>query len=245
MLTKVKFRKKGRQALHRGLVDELGLRVVRGLLPSGGRLPTEGEICTEFSVSRTVVRDALRVLSDKGLICSRPRTGTKVQPQEQWHEIDPSVLNWRIAAGPQEDYLQQLVEVRSIIEPAAAGKAATRATVREIYRIAIAFEDMRNTVKDRDAFITADMEFHAAIIAATHNTLIQAMAGTIEAALVASRKVTTKQVQNSADSLPDHEAVLLAIQRHDPEGAFAAMQAVIDRTSRDIARAMSRGRGKR
>src|SRR5260370_12312185 len=107
-----------RRYLKRHVVEAGGLRIVRGEIKAGETLPTEADLGAEFGVSRTVTREAIKVLAEKGMVESRPKVGTQVQPRQQWNLIDPDILNWEYEVGPREPFLLRLTELRLIIEPA-------------------------------------------------------------------------------------------------------------------------------
>src|SRR5690349_8565847 len=119
-----------RRGLHGAVVHEIGVRIVDGQLKPGETLPDNGFV-GEAEVSRTVVREAIKVLAAKGLVESRPKVGTRVRPRRDWNLLDPDVLAWRYEAGPDEGFLEEISEVRGVIEPAAAALAAERSTADE------------------------------------------------------------------------------------------------------------------
>ena len=109
-----------RRGLHREVVHQLGLLVIRGVPAPGETLPDETALGEQFGVSRTVLREAIKVLAAKGLVEPRPRVGTRVRPRHGWNLLDCDVLSWRFEAGPDETLLREITEIRGIIEPAAA-----------------------------------------------------------------------------------------------------------------------------
>jgi GntR family transcriptional regulator, galactonate operon transcriptional repressor len=158
-------------ALHGQVAHSIGRRIVEGSIKENTFLPREAELATQFGVSRQAVREALKVLAAKGLVASRRRTGTSVLPRSSWNLLDPDVLAWHPPERVPPDFLKDLVELRRLIEPAAAERAATRATAEEIAALGTALDAMRATVDDRAAFIEADVEFHALVSAASGNVL--------------------------------------------------------------------------
>src|SRR5712691_7528345 len=120
-----------RRGLHGELVHDIGVRILRGELEPGDALPTEGE-APGATVSRTVVREAIKVLAAKGLVEARPKTGTQVRERRYWNLMDPDVLAWRLEANPSDEFYFDVFELRRLIEPAAAAMAATRASAEEV-----------------------------------------------------------------------------------------------------------------
>lgn len=220
--------------LHGQVVHEIGRRILRGEWQSGHPLPSEENLMTELKISRTVLREAIKVLASKGLIEVRTRTGTRVRPREDWNLFDPDVLAWEYEVGRRAVFLENLTQLRMAIEPFAAELAAKVATKGEREQICQAYEKLEVTVNMPSAFIAADMEFHAAIVAATHNDLLQQLVNSIARLLLHSREITTQLPGSSQRSLPQHKAVANAIWRGDSEGARSAMAAIVNTAGEDI-----------
>lgn len=232
--TKKDHKPAGRPRLYEEVVEEIGLRIVGGIYAVDEVLPIEEDLVEEFGVSRTVIREAVKVLTEKGLLRPRARLGTVVLPRKQWNLLDTDVLNWELIAGRKVELLRKVTEARRIIEPEAAALAAQRATDQEIQAIAEAYHRMELNVDDAKTYIEADMVFHSAILAACHNEVLEQMANMMRRALVASREVTTQIPGSSVGALPLHLKVLEAIQQRNAETAYAAMQYLIDQARADI-----------
>lgn len=223
-----------KRSLSRQVIDSLGLSIVRGDFQAGDALPNEADLSAGLGVSRTVTREAIKVLSEKGLVEARPKVGTLVLPRARWNQLDADILNWEYEAGPRDQFLVRLTEVRRIIEPAAARLAAERATDAEIAAIERDYQAMALCVDDINQYIAVDLQFHAHIVQASHNELLEQIVNTIRAALIASRKVTTQIPGGARAALPLHYAVLNAIRQHEPAQAEDAMTALISRAFADI-----------
>lgn len=208
--------------------------MVTGDLKPGQTLPTEPELSQNLGVSRTVVREAIKSLAEKGMIVSRPKTGTQILPRSAWNVLDPDILNWEYQAGPRDAFLYRLTEVRLIVEPAASEMAAQRATEDEIAAMFEAYREMTEAVDDVDSYIDADMRLHAAILRAAHNDLLERVVSVIRTALISSRKVTVQVPGSSRAALPLHLAVVEAIANHQPRVANEAMRNLISRARTDI-----------
>ena len=221
-----------RRGLHRVVVDALGLRIVRGDLAAGQTLPPEADLSAELGVSRTVVREAIKVLAAKGLVESRPRVGTRALGRTHWSLIDPDVLAWQVQAGPDAAFFADLVEVRDFIEPRAAEIAANRATFEERAELLRLQDELEAAGADSPASIRIDLALHAAILGATHNGLLAQMTGTIIAALGAS-SVSSIRVPGGSERMNHaHRLVVEAIGRADPAAARQSMEALIASTAR-------------
>lgn len=210
------------------VVASIGGAIVRGEVVPGASLPPEHEIEACYHVSRSVVREAMKILAAKGLISVRPRLGTHVRPPWEWVLLDRDVLGWmRSANGIDPELMTALVETRAIIEPAAAGLAARRATLEDCQRIDQALQAMRAGRGDPKAAIIADKAFHLAILDATHNPVLRSFRSAIDTILSAVFDLT---VDAFVANLPNHAAVAEAIYARDPESARAAMDKVLNYT---------------
>lgn len=227
--------------LHGQVVQELGRRIVRGEIAPGESLPREELLAEQMSVSRTALREAMKVLSAKGLIESRQKTGTRVRDTVHWNQLDADVLAWRCASMPTEDFVEKLVEMREVIEPAAAAAAARRRDDAQLARIEAAYAAMA-AATDMDAWSVADLAFHEAVLRATNNEMMASLFSVIETALGGYFQLSASIAGNFNYSLPRHKAVLDAIRRHQPEVAREAMQKTIADSRSNIRRNMRKAR---
>jgi GntR family transcriptional regulator, galactonate operon transcriptional repressor len=230
----------GRGGAHGRLVAQLGTAIVNGeLRPDDGLDPVALE--QRFGVSRTVVREALRVLTAKGLVGARPRRGTFVAPRERWALLDPDVLRWRFTEGLDAVFLDQLGEVRLTVEPTVARLAAMRRTDRDLAALEDALAAMRAAAGHGTArHVEADLAFHHALLRATHNELLVQMSTVIEVGL----RLRDQFVHGvlTSESTDKHAEVLLAVRRQRPKAAETAMRAVIERSIEDVEAAKAVGR---
>ncbi|MGZ0148678.1 FadR/GntR family transcriptional regulator [Kribbella sp. WER1] len=211
--------------LHGQAVQLIGTRIVQGQYQPGDVLDP-ADIERELNVSRTVIREALRVLAAKGLVGARPRKGTFVRPRGDWSLLDAEVLQWQFGRADNNDLLRDLVEVRDMIEPAAAAAAARRRTDEDVEELAAALAELRDAGDDPIALTTADLHFHRVLLTATHNELLTRMSVVIEVGLRA-RDVLVHSGSVWSDPVPLHEAVFVAIRRRQPRKALTAMQALL------------------
>jgi DNA-binding FadR family transcriptional regulator len=208
------------------VMDAIGRDIVTGKLAPGSPLPSEDALLNQYGVSRTVLREALQVLSAKGMVESRQKRGTVVNSPSRWHQLDPAVLAWHSQLSANAPVLLDLIEMRRIVEPAAAALAATRFSHEDKARLAAAYDEMACAANRRDIekFIAADLEFHSAILLATHNRFLLPLAHAIRATMLASLHLTnSKPDENHAISLPLHRTILDAILAGDGDRASAAM----------------------
>jgi len=219
--------------LHGHVVQVLGQRIVSGAIKQGEVLPPEATMAEEMEVSRTSLREAMKVLSAKGLVEARPKVGTRVRDARFWNQLDADVLAWRCASMPTADFVQKLSEMREIIEPAAAASAARHRTVTQLKRMQAAFDGME-AAHDPEAWTSADIDFHEAILAATGNELLISLFSVIETALSSYFTMSAHTAANFKYSLPQHRAVLYAIRDKEPEVAHKAMLKVIADTRENL-----------
>ena len=210
-----------RKSMHTRIVQELGLQIVSGRFKSEDKLPAEALLCTEYAVSRPVLREATRVLVAKGLVYSRPRVGTVVKPRREWHMLDPDVLHWLLQASPQNEFFALLTTVRSIIEPAVAALAAQHATAEDVASIHEAYQRMENASSPEE-LLQPDLDFHSRIADATHNDLLANLCNMLSLALREAMKHSNRRPNLHELALPRHKAILTAIESRDALGARQA-----------------------
>ncbi len=219
------------------VLTTLGREIAQEIIPAGAVLPPENELEIRFGVGRGVVREAIKMLSGKGLVSVRPRHGTHVLPRRDWSLLDRDVLNWLVGEDQLDrDLLLAIQEVRSIIEPAAAALAATRATRQDLQRINAALMAMEASDNQTTA-TAADKAFHLAILDATHNPVLQGFRGAIDTILSAVFVVAVDSVAGwFADNIPNHAVVARAIEAGDAEKARKAMEGVLGYTHSKLSR---------
>ena len=215
--------------LHGQVVNELGRRVVSGVYAAGAQLPNEEQLCVELQVSRTALREAVKVLAAKGLLESRPRIGTRVRAREVWNLLDPDILAWRCATGADAEFLRHLTELREIIEPAAASLAASSRSPAQLKLIGAALRRMESA-KTMAQWVAADLEFHTAILQATNNPLLMPLAAIIDSALASLLTVTARSASDFKRGLPDHQKVFEAIENSDAQNALHRMASMLSDT---------------
>jgi GntR family galactonate operon transcriptional repressor len=226
------------------IAEEIGAAIVAGVYRPDELVPGEIELCRRYGASRTVVREAFKLLSAKGLIESRKRTGTRARPRDAWNALDADVLAWRLKNGAEPKFVFDLLHVRAVVEPAAAAMAARSHTPETLAAIEDAFAEMERTAHDATLFADPDRRFHKAILVATGNDFMAAFAALTDVALGMFVRIASRHAGAPAPSVPLHRAVLDAIRRRDAEGAHAAMMALIERTSRNVERNVRRARRK-
>lgn len=220
---------------HAALVQSLGLAIADGRLAPNTIVRLD-ELEAEHNVSRSVVREASRVLSSKGMLASRRRFGTVVQPEEAWNLYDPQVIRWRLASSHRLEQLESLNELRGAIEPQAARLAAERASWdagSELVSLAARLWAAGQR-GDQDEFLRLDVEFHAAVLKASGNAMFSQLHNLVAEVL------TGRAEHGLMPHLPDHEALQLhvdvasAIQRGEASAARAAMSRIVEQFAEEV-----------
>ncbi|HEX3724584.1 MAG TPA: FCD domain-containing protein [Pirellulales bacterium] len=232
-----------RDRLHDQMIRQLALGVMRGNIGQG-ELSTEGELCRHFQVSRSVMREAVKVLAAKGLIELRPKTGMHVRPRSQWNLVDPDLLRWLCEAGVDELFVRDLCEVRLIVEPAAAELAALRATDEEITTLLNWYQRIEVNTDNEAARLEADRNFHSTIFDACHNVFLAQMNATVGVALRATQQIAVHLADGLKESLEVHKQVAQAIAKRDSRSARSAMERLVNQSKEHIQRVLHPDQGR-
>jgi len=222
-----------RKSMHARIVHALGTSILAGELKPGDRLPTEAVLLARFEVSRPVLREAVRVLVAKGLVLSRQRAGAVVRPRSEWHLLDPDVLYWLIQSRPQPEFVETLLTVRRIFEPAAAALSARVASDAALQGIHEAYSRME-AATTADELLEPDLAFHRRIAEATDNDLLAYIGNMLSLALRESIKLSSRLPNTHALSLPRHKAILTALLARDPRAAHQASLVQLEETREDL-----------
>ena len=209
------------------IVQELGRRIVAGAHGQGDLLEDEGTLAARYQVSRSVIRDAVKILVGKGLLEVRRGIGTRVRSRSAWALLDDDVLAWHQSAPVSHAFLQQLTDLRLVIEPKAARWAAERGTAEGHALIAEAQARMEQEKGSIDDFIVADALFHRAVLRAADNEFLLAMESAVFSALLISIRLTNRDPRENEESIPFHRAVADAILARDAAEAEARMERLL------------------
>jgi GntR family transcriptional regulator, galactonate operon transcriptional repressor len=217
-------------SLHDQVTRALAVRILNGTLAADGVSSTEIELC------RTILREAIKVLSAKGLVEVRPKTGIRVKPRSEWSLLDPTLLMWQTEMGVNEEFVRNLCQVRLILEPPIAAAAATSANEEEREEIDRIYRQMAQANHDFPVYVDADYEFHSAISRATHNDFLIQINRIVLDALRGAQSIykNRRDPADAAAALDLHGAVAEAIRRRNPDAARNAMIQLIRRAEQDI-----------
>ncbi|MDW6025825.1 FadR/GntR family transcriptional regulator [Mesorhizobium sp. BAC0120] len=223
-------------SVHASLATEIGQRIVRGDYPPGTILPNEQQWSQTFDVSRSAVREAIKMLMAKSLLASRPKVGSWVEPRERWNLLDRDVLSWYSAAPNREAFLKTVQEFRYIIEPEATALAAERRSEEQMAEITKACVEMgmAETLPERTA---ADTRFHLAILRASGNELLVPLGVLIERAFSQLFVFVTREVNDLQLAQALHEKIEKAVRQQRPDAARIAVRKLLKNTDEIISRA--------
>ncbi len=220
------------RGLHGQIVEVMAQRILSGTIPEGATINVP-DLQADLGVSLTAVREALKVLTAKGLVDARQKRGTFVRPRTDWNLLDPDMIRWHFSdSDVRPELLEELHEVRGIVEPAAARLAAVRARDSHLQALDTAMAAMESATDDHAA-VAADLAFHRALLAATGNELLTKMEVIMETGL-ADRDRLVHKVKPSDDPVPSHRRVLEAIRAHDPDAAEQAMRELLAKAAEDL-----------
>lgn len=221
------------RAVHDRIAHDLGVAIVGGHYQPGDLLPGEERFSAEQGVSRTAYREAVRVLSAKGLVYSRTKSGTRINDRLRWNMLDLDILAWMFEAGPKPEFLRDIFELRMVVEPAAAQFAALRRDGQDISRMGHALEEMRRFGLQTSEGRAADQSFHRLILLATRNESLITLSTSVTAVVAWTTRFARDERKESRDPMPDHDAVFDAIVRGEAEEARLKMLALIRNASGD------------
>jgi DNA-binding FadR family transcriptional regulator len=213
--------------VHGTVAQEIGLAIVSGELKPGDVLDNEIEAAHLRHVSRNTYREAMRILVAKGLVSSRPRTGTRVREIHEWNVLDSDVLTWTFSGTPRPEVIHGLFELRGVVEPAAAALAAARRKPQQLNRMAHALARMKEHTLHRPEGRAADEEFHAALLECTFNPFVISLTQGVTAAITALTEYKLRLSRVERDPVPDHRRVFDAIDARDDVEAREAMEDLI------------------
>ncbi|GAA0533780.1 DNA-binding FadR family transcriptional regulator [Rhizomicrobium palustre] len=227
------------------IMEDLGIAIVTGHYSEKNPFPIEASLCEKYSVSRSVLREAVKMLTAKGLLSARPRHGTWVQPEQNWNFFDPDVLRWLLERKLSYSLLIEFTQMRMAVEPFAAATAAQTAGAREVAPILHALSRMTAAEQGDDDPLTSDIAFHVAVMKASGNRFYEQLCDMIDTALRISIRMTNQLKGVRQASVADHKKVADAIIAHDPATAQQAMQVMLDEAMELIVNAQRQSHGER
>jgi DNA-binding FadR family transcriptional regulator len=226
-----------RPRVRRNVTASIAQDIFADRYPAGSALPRENDLCDLYGVSRTVIRESLKVLESKGMLRGKPRIGTTVCDKDEWNILDGDVLDWMGPAIKDFDLLGCILEARRTIEPAAAELAAERASTQEIADLDSAWRQMRDSANDPERFTEADMQFHTVLLNASHNQVFRRLSSAIHAALHYALHASNVAVESREDAVIIHGELVEALRLRDKARARDCSNHMLDLAGRDLAAA--------
>lgn len=224
-------------SLHSDVLGVLGERIAWGEYPPGEVLTLAG-LGQELGVSRTVVREVVRVLESLGMVVSRRRVGITVRPVTSWQVLDRRVIGWRLTGPDRDRQLFSLTELRMAVEPTAARLAASRAPAPEAQQLVDLAQIMRElgeAGRGRDeAYLRADVDYHAMMLRLSGNEMLLALADAVEAVLVGRHELGLTPSRPAQQAMVHHEAAAQAVVAGDQETAEHHARAMVTTVSREV-----------
>jgi DNA-binding FadR family transcriptional regulator len=213
--------------MHGHVTERLGRQIASGSYPTGATLPNEQDLAEQLDISRGALREVVKALAAKGLIEPRPRSGTRVRPQEDWNLLDGELVRWMLESDT-TTWVRQLNDVRRAIEPAIAARAAENSSTSSAAPLREAWESMVAAGSDVDKFQKADESFHRRLAEASGNVIFASLIRSLEPALHSAFGLTTDSLGPNSSVIAAHGAVLDAVEATDSSAASTAMAALID-----------------
>jgi DNA-binding FadR family transcriptional regulator len=234
LFTSSTYRKRERSlgSLTQLIVQDLGTAIVTGEYATADAFPIEAEICKKYDASRSIVREALKVLNAKGLLIARPRRGTRIRPERDWNLLDPDVLYWMLKRRFSLSLMVEFTYTRLGIEPAAAAQAAKTATPEQKHDNVTALRHMEEATEGAFDPLEADISFHLSLLQASNNRFFYHLSPMVETALRFSIRYVNLKLHRDYALVGDHRAIVDAVLAGDAEAAAEAsrvqLQAALD-----------------
>ncbi len=209
------------------IVEDLGIAIVTDRYTENNPFPVEADLCKQYGVSRSILREAVKMLTAKGLLSARPRQGTWVQPEDAWNLLDPDVLRWLLERKLSFSLLIEFTQMRLAVEPLAAGLAAEVASPADKAAVMAAIDRMAAAERGEDDPLNSDIAFHLGVMHASGNRFYSQLSDMIVTALRFSIRTTNYFKGVKLASIADHKKVADAIMAGDAQTAESAMRGLI------------------
>ena len=217
---------KGQNFTHQ-IAHSLGVAIVTGVYSAANPIPIEADLCQQYNASRSVLREAVKMLTAKGLLGARPRLGTWVQPEDKWNLLDPDVLGWLLERKFSMALLIEFTEIRLAVEPIAAALAAAHASPDDKAAIRAAILRMQAANRGEDDPLDSDIAFHVAVLRGSRNRFYAQLSEFISTALRFSIRMTNRYKGVRLASVADHKKIADAIIAGKADHAGEAMRKLI------------------
>ncbi|PKF60567.1 GntR family transcriptional regulator [Psychromonas sp. psych-6C06] len=210
-----------KRSLHVQVAREIARKILSAELAQNDIIPSEMALCEQFSVSRTALREAIKLLTSKGLLESKPKVGTRVKSRDNWNFLDPQLLDWIIDIGDNELIYKEFLALRKAIEPEAAALAASNASAEQRILLSNTFQKMDEISAnfDVEAWTEADMEFHRLVFSSTGNNFFLPFANVL---CTMFKSFIGHSSEKGGTCIEEHRAIYTAIMAGDPDKARQA-----------------------
>lgn len=210
-----------KRSLHVQVAREVARKILSGELPENAIIPSEMNLCQLFSISRTALREAIKLLTSKGLLESKPKVGTRVKSREHWNFLDSQLLEWVTDLADNEIIYREFLALRKAIEPEAAALAAKSATAEQRILLSATFQKMDDIAANFDAesWMEADMEFHRLVFLSTGNSFYLPFANVL---CTMFKSFIGHSSEKGGTCITDHRAIYSAIMAGDADKARQA-----------------------
>ncbi|WED24116.1 FadR family transcriptional regulator [Vibrio sp. JC009] len=215
-----------KKRVHVSVAKKIAIQIISGEFEEHQKLPCEFDLCEQHGISRTALRESMKLLSAKGLLCSKPKIGTRVQSREMWHFMDAQLLEWIHETNKMKLFLNQFLGLRKAIEPEASALSSLNATVEERMELAVIFQSMvaASETDDMEAWIEQDMKFHCQIFKSTGNLFYVPFANILPTIL---RTFIDNSAQGGRYCIQEHAAIYDAVMAGNPQKARVASKALL------------------
>jgi DNA-binding FadR family transcriptional regulator len=213
------------------IAQHLMRRIIERDLPPGTLLPTETELVREFSVGKSAIREAVRIVSTKGLVEVVQGSGMRVAPRQRWNLIDPELISM---VGGNVVSIVDLMELRLALEPSIAAHAATRATPDQLDQLAALVEKSAAHPDDSEGIVERDMEFHNLLAEAADNPLYSIVLGSVAELQVGLRRKLVRTKLGRDHGITFHSHIVEAVRNRDPERARQQMTEHLKSVAEDL-----------
>ncbi|MDR1852732.1 MAG: FCD domain-containing protein [Propionibacteriaceae bacterium] len=224
--------------LHESVLDQWGEGIVSGKYLPGDRISLDDEV-TGQKASRTVGREAMRVLESMGMVTVKRKSGAVVNPPARWHSFDPQLISWRLDSDDRAAQLHALSELRLAVEPVAARLAALNASAQQWADLTEAAITMaaNSDQADQPAYLDADMRFHATLLAASGNYMFESLSGVVKAVLQGRTRHGLMPSHANPEAVQLHVDIAAAVGAKDADRAEAAMREIVEEADHAVQQA--------
>jgi len=220
-----------KRSLHVQVAREIARKILSGEVAQNEIIPGEMALCEQFEVSRTSLREAIKLLTSKGLLESKPKVGTRVTERQNWNFLDSQLLDWLTDIGDNDAVYRDFLSLRNALEPEAAALAAKNASAEQRIALSATFQKMDEISKNFEVsrWTEADMEFHRLIFLSTGNSFYLPFANVL---CTMFKSFISHSSEKGSTCINEHRAIYTAIMAGDAEKARQANINLLNKSKR-------------